>query len=232
MNKSLSNNPGSLGLLVQCQDVSVDISSSWGDIHSIFDRIEGIPLRQTWLKGSRQKFEKGIIKVAYNSGCLLVYADLNDSYIYNPATKFNDPIRPQGDFLEILLRPEYQEAYYELHITPENLQSQFRFKHAECAKEIMNTNPGKTATELFAIEFPIFKSKTELDEDINQWYVLAQIDLKTITENFRQDKVKRLFYNFCRKNLTKSGKFESSSTAELSEYNFHHQNEWGTILLN
>lgn len=87
-------------------------------------------------------------------------------------------------------------------------------------------------TELFAIESPIFKSKTELDEDINQWYVLAQIDLKTITENFRQDKVKRLFYNFCRKNLTKSGKFESSSTAELSEYNFHHQNEWGTILLN
>lgn len=231
MSDNLSDNPGSLGLLVKCKNVSIDILSSWNEIHDVFSKIKGIPLRQTWLKKSHNKLEKGIIKLACNSGHLLVYADFDDSYIYNPATKFNDPVRPQGDFLEMILRPDLQDAYYELHVTPQNLQSQFCFEQAECAKKIIDANPGKTATELFAVDFPIFESKTELNKNINKWYGMAHINLKNIVENDHQDKVKRLFYNCCRKNLTKSGESESSSTAELSEYNYHHQNEWGTILL-
>ena len=48
MNDDLSNNPGSLGALIKCKDVSIDISSSWSEIHDVFKEIKGIPLRHSY----------------------------------------------------------------------------------------------------------------------------------------------------------------------------------------
>jgi hypothetical protein len=129
------------------------------------------------------------------------------------------------------LKPVGQDPYYELHVTPENQRSQFRFAQAECAREIINANPDKSTTELFSVDDPIFESKTKIITDQNKWYTLAAINPQSMIESNDNRIVNCFFYNFCRKNIFESGREEYSSTAELSEFNYHHQNEWGTLSL-
>ena len=131
--------------------------------------------------------------------------------------------------MEILLKPEGQNGYYELHVTPDNHRSQFRFPKAECAAEMMKANPEKATVDVFGVDFPIFDSKTQVMAPQDKWYVLAQIDMAAVIEGDKTRSIRRVFCNFCRKNVFASGAPEYSSTAELSEFNYHHQNEWGTL---
>jgi hypothetical protein len=69
------------------------MSSSWHKIHTAFKPIVALELRQTWLPEPKN-IEKGFIKTAWNGSSVLIYSEFEDSYIFNPATCFNDPARP------------------------------------------------------------------------------------------------------------------------------------------
>jgi hypothetical protein len=69
-------------------------------------------LHQAW-KGSQSR-DGGTVRFAWNGRDLLGEAVLPELDILNPATTFNEEACLVGDVFEVFLKPEGQEAYYEL----------------------------------------------------------------------------------------------------------------------
>lgn len=189
-------------------------------------------LKQNWLLDEDPDFEPAYIKLGYNGDKLLIFANMVDSDIFNPATKFNDPVRNQGDFFEIILRPDTQLHYYEMHVTPDNIQSQYCFPSENFLKEHIWGKGVDYIIENYGYNKRLFNSKTEIEKENNIWRVFAEVDLRAITNNYRADKDRQIYFAFCRYNYNRpSNEPQLSSTARLTEKNFHNQNEWDTLVI-
>ncbi len=205
------------------------MSSSWPEIAEAFSGIDPIPFHQTWqdVKDAQPAW----VKIAAGKASLLFYAEFTDYDISNPAGKFNDPARNKGDFLEIILKPEGQSSYYELHVTPQNLTSQFRFSDADAVK-LLDKYPDMSATEILCVYNDIFKSKTNLTPEQNKWNIFTEVSLPAIAEGRDLSLIGKIQFAVCRCDYTKSTEtYSYSSTAPFSKYFFHNQDEWGTLIL-
>ncbi|MCX7915927.1 MAG: hypothetical protein N3A53_06450, partial [Verrucomicrobiae bacterium] len=87
-------------------------------------------LQQGWRDQPEPRFRPGTVRVASHCSHLVVAAELVDDDIFNPITKFNEAAFPHGDVFEMFFRPEWQEAYYELHVSPVNQLFQLRIPSA------------------------------------------------------------------------------------------------------
>ncbi|MBL4699711.1 MAG: hypothetical protein JKX85_00495 [Phycisphaeraceae bacterium] len=168
--------------------------------------------------------------VTYSEGKRYVFSCFNDSDIFNPATHFNDALRPNGDYAEILIRPCSSEAYYEFHITPQNINSQYLFRYAYEIDDLLKAYPDKSATELLACAGYFFKAETHLDEPGNSWCSLTVIDLPLLMKN--REICPHYYLNLCRRNCFRNSDAQQhSSILTLSELNYHHQNEWVKLMI-
>ena len=107
------------------EHIKCNLASGWAEIAGAFSGIAPISFEQTWQ--DEKNAQPAWVKMAIREKKLLVYAEFTDYDISNPATRFNDPVRNKGDFLELILKPEGQSSYYELHVTPQNLTSSSGF---------------------------------------------------------------------------------------------------------
>lgn len=202
------------------------------NIKKNIDNPNCLDLRQNWHNETGLDFEPAFVQLGFNENNLLVFAELVDSDIFNPAIKFNDPIRNKGDFFEMILRPANQEHYYEMHITPDNIQSQYCFPSEKILKKQIFGKGTDYIIANFGVNKKLFESKTKVFKDKNIWQVFAQVDLRAITDNYRPDTEQKIHFAFCRYNYNRPNpQPQLSSTAKLTEKNFHNQNEWDTLII-
>ena len=115
---------------VPCRPLRCDLSAEWEVLKEAFAKMPVAVLRQDWQPRTNLAYRKGVARVAYRDGRLVVYAELDDEDVFNPATRFNDPVRNKGDFFEIIVQPVRQDVYYEVHVTPNHQRSQSRWPGA------------------------------------------------------------------------------------------------------
>ena len=87
-------------------------------------------------------------------------------------------------------------------------------------------------TEIFGVYHDIFESKTEVLQEQNLWKIHAEISLPAIAEGRDLTRIRKIQFAACRCDFTRSPQsYIYSSTAPFSEYYFHNQDEWGTLIM-
>ncbi|MEO6909194.1 MAG: hypothetical protein ABI210_15015 [Abditibacteriaceae bacterium] len=147
---------------------------------------------------------------------------MNDVDIYNSATQLNQETFLLGDVFEIFLRPTSQQAYYELHVTPNNQQLQLRWPNAHTVLE------RKKLSTYFVSG--MLQSYTHVQNDRHRWHVLAAVPA-AIAES-KTIKIEDTWsFSFCRYDYTH--RIENPVLSSCSPYdappNFHCQQKWGKL---
>lgn len=218
-------------LQVRCQEISNDTDLSVESLRKYFVCEPAIELRQHWLSSPEEQFRAGYVNVGRKGERLIVFAELHDEDIFNPALKFNDPARNKGDFFEIILKPEGQKAYYEMHVTPTNFRSQFRFPDGNWVAKFRKSNPDENVSSHVKFDDPVFESETLVLSKENVWYVSAVIAIENICEDVDFANLERLKFAFCRSDFSRlCSKPVMSCSNPCRAVNWHNQNEWGTLL--
>ena len=162
---------------------------------------------------------------------MLVEAELTDYDMFNPAKNFNDVAYHIGDVFEIFVRPEGQDAYYEIHVTPDNQVLQLRLADAT---EVKKPKPGDTQDEKLApykVWDPRITSSVKLDVPGNKWFVNATIPFKLVVESGPMKPGDRWLCSFSRYDYTRSpASCIHSSTSPHKVLSFHRQEEWTPIV--
>src|SRR5262249_17228259 len=110
-------------------------------------KITELKMQQGWLPQLEPDFLPATVRVRWSADAMLVEAELSDVDMFNPAKNFNDVAYNLGDVFEMFVRPEWQSAYYEVHVTPSNQVLQLRLADAN---EVKKTRTGNTIDEKLA----------------------------------------------------------------------------------
>jgi len=190
-----------------------------------------LTMRQTWLPQPDADLQPTYIWLGHDAKRLIVLADMIDRDIFSPATQFNDPQRKEGDFLEILLRPDGQNSYYEMHITPTNCRSQFRFDDREHIARLREQYVDGNLSQHLQFDRPIFDSDVQVDETAGRWTVHAVIELAQLVDDGKA--VPRHWHAaFCRWDVNrKANRIISSATSPFTEYSYHQHEHWRRLVL-
>jgi hypothetical protein len=201
-----------------CRSLPEFPAHDWDRVQSTFVPAATCQMAQAWLTAPEPAFQPATVRFGSKAESLWIYATLCDLDIFNAATKPNQPAWRLGDVFEIFLRPQGQDAYFELHITPENQVLQLRWPDAEA----VNNNIG---WRKFAIDRPLFSSRTIIENGL--WRVLAEIPVANLLENQTSESGHEWLFSFCRYDVTR-GQEEPvlSSTSPHCEPCFHQQSAW------
>ena len=206
---------------------TVDLDT-WSAIRQATRTAPQMDFHQAWEKAS--SFARGYVKVVREESGLLVYAHLDDAEIYNDNTTFNAPFFMEGDVFEMFIRPEGQEAYFELHIGPQNQQMQLKIESSKKFYEKRKTYP--PVEELigpYRIEQSRFQSRTRVKD--GTWEVAARLPYRFLSSGVDVNAKTLLHVNFSRYDYTKgAGEPVYSATASLSKLDFHHQPDWDRLI--
>jgi hypothetical protein len=199
----------------------------WEDVASRFEEAPTLVFQQSWRTEISGKAIPSTVRILHDEEDLWVFADLKDKEIFNPAKEFNQMTTTEGDVLEIFLRPENQETYYEFHVTPDSVITQFRWTIRFDRYELAKARKKETD---FLCSKPLFQSKARIQKADFYWQVLARIPLQQLLDN-PQTEVKDWRISFARYNHSKGRKPILSSTSMLKEPSFHRIEEWTNIRL-
>ena len=184
-----------------------------------------LDMRQAWKADAN--LEGGTVRVGWNGRGLLLHATLPDCDIFNPVTDFNEPAFLKGDVFEIFIRPLSQDAYYEIHISPNNQQYQVRLSSKRATQ-----NSDETLRPTI-VTVPV-ESMVQIDRPNNRWEVFAEIPLAEICENTPTQPGSDWLVSFSRYDYTRSAEgmtFELFSTSAHKQPSFHRQQEWTLLIL-
>ncbi|MCC7519229.1 MAG: hypothetical protein IT578_08605 [Verrucomicrobiae bacterium] len=188
-------------------------------------------MRQAWRATPEAGLECAVVRAGWTADALLVEADLGDRAAFNPAKAFNEVAYTKGDVFEIFVRPETQEAYFEIHITPENQVLQLRFADSHAIRQI---RAGRTEEEKlgpYMVWEPRITSETRVDAAAKMWHVRALVPTAMVSEKGPMKPGDRWLCSFCRYDYTQGAKSPIlSSTSPHVECNFHRQQEWQPIV--
>jgi len=183
-------------------------------------------MQQTWLPALEPDFAPGFVRAGWRDEALFVFAELTDADIFTRATRHNERMWELGDAFEIFLRPHTQDAYTELHITPNNLRMQLRLADAQAVGRLSKTNSFESAM----IARPIFESAVWVRPELKVWHVSAKIPVAGICERAQPMQGARWHFSFSRYDYTHGReKPVISSTSPHPIARFHSQAEWGTM---
>lgn len=184
---------------------------------------------QGWLPAPEPDLLPAVVRVHWTSTAMQVEAELHDNDMFNPAQNFNDVAYTLGDVFEIFLRPENQDAYYEIHITPTNQVLQLRFPNAQTIRQL-RAEPGKDVIGEFKVWQPRITSSVRVDAPGRKWFVSATIPFSMVVEKGPMKPGMRWFCSFCRYDYTRSpAKCVLSSTSRHAKCDYHRQEEWTPI---
>lgn len=197
--------------------------SDWQGIEQAFAKSDCCQLQQPWLDECEPPFKPTQVRVGWRENALWVLAEMTDVDIFNPATQFNQEAYTMGDVFEIFLRPSQQEKYYELHVTPDNVQLQLVFPNPD--------GEGLKQSKGLSSHFTsgVLQTNISVQSDMNRWRVLAKVPA-AISESNTIESGDVWLFSFSRYDYTHGNVkpvISSSSPHEIP--NFHRQQEWGFL---
>jgi hypothetical protein len=137
----------------------------WSAIAFAFAEAEACQLAQFWRKALHSRFAPTIVRTAWTSDALWVYAELTDFDIYNPALPLNNDPYLFGDTFEIFLQPGPCPGYFEMHVAPHNQHLQLQYPQGKFPIP---------RDESIIHDPHFFRSRVLLDHENNRWCVLAE----------------------------------------------------------
>jgi hypothetical protein len=199
-------------------------------VRNLFDGVPRLRLRQAWREAPEPSYRPATAGMCFDGEHLWALGELQDEDIFSTAERFNDPLRNRGDFFEIILHPQGQPAYYEFHVTPNNMRSQYRFPRVHFAQDYQIDHSKEELLDVIRYDKPIFDSWTWPCPSENHWTALARIPLGNLLEPRRG--LPGLRFNFCRYDWTQGQPEPCLSTCSPHrEISFHRDAEWGWACL-
>ena len=217
--------------MITCRKTGFVPGDDWSCVRAAFADAEFAALRQAWRPEPEAAFRPARAAALWNRSSLLVYAELEDRDIFNevPAVDFNRMAIGHGDVFEVFVQPEGQDAYFEMHLSPNNQQFQLRIPFPYAFRELRATvaDPMELV-ERFKVKAPLFESRIHQQE--GKWEVLMAIALDRLCE-VRPVAVGAIWkFSFSRYDYTRpEPKPTLSSTSPHQEVNFHRIEEWGEL---
>ncbi len=222
---TISTKPATGPLLV-CKPVASFNTTDHAAVRAAFQSAAHCQMQQAWQDAPSENFAPAVVLVGWQHNVLQVYAELTDDDIFTQASGLNQRLWELGDSFEMFLRPEGQEAYFELQVAPNNHRLQLRYANSAALDRARKT--GSIADAL--IPGDAFRSKVWIEDHGSRWCVLAEIpaDLICGLRGALAGSIWR--YSFSRYDYTRGqDKPVISSTSLHAEANFHRQQEWGRL---
>lgn len=184
------------------------------------------PFRQFWNGSATEAgFRPGWAHLSWQPDGLRFEAVLVSSNPKNRALTLNENIWELGDVCEFFLEVQGAENYIELHVTPENQRLQLLWPADGLARFRAGLAP---ITDFQVFNQNWIQSRTAVSE--HRWAVQAFIPAQTMgCDNLSIEQ--RLRVAVCRYDVGDRDTFVLSSTARLSEPNFHRRTDWDEIIL-
>lgn len=187
-------------------------------------------MQQAWLAQPEPDLLPARVRVGWSESALLVEAELPDRDIFNPVTEFNQTAFNNGDVFEIFLRPEWQQPYFEFHITPTNQLLQLRFADDQQIRQLPTTGTLDERLSAHKIWKARIASAVRVDTAAERWFVSAAIPFALVVETGAMAPGARWLCSFCRYDHTRGqAKPVLSSTSPHPQCNFHRQTEWQPV---
>ncbi len=215
------------GPRLACRPVTCRDDQDWNAVRDAFRTADTVCLHQAWRASAQPACMPGTVRTGWCKRGLLVYADLEDTDIFNPVTTFNAPAFQHGDAFEIFLRPAAQHAYYEFHVSPRNQIFQLRIPSAAAFKALP---PGTGIRTDWLVSGRRIASRVRTAAASGRWEVLARIPLDMVMALRPVTAGDEWRFSFSRYDYTRGipdPVLSSSSPHRVLD--FHRQQEWGRL---
>jgi hypothetical protein len=188
-----------------------------------------LPLRQPWQAEPDANFKTGQVRSIWDEISLGVYAEMEDDDIFNDATRSDQPTWVLGDVFEMFLRPLSSEQYFELHVTPSNVQLRVLFASEAFFWEQAALNKGRTWIWPYCLPDGAFASSVQITS--GGWSVWARIPWLTLQGGQPPQPGDSILASFCRYDATRlCAQPVLSTTGNYQEKKFHLQSGWHALL--
>ena len=188
-------------------------------------------MRQGWLPSPEPGLERAVVRAGWAADALVVEAEMGDADAFNPAKAFNEVAYVKGDVFELFLRPEMQDAYFEIHVTPENQLLQLRFPDAGALGKIRQAGTPEETLAPYMVWEPRVSSESRVDAEEKKWFVRASVPFSMVLEKGPMKPGDRWLCSFCRYDYTRGQAAPVlSSTSAHAKCSFHRQEEWQPIV--
>lgn len=177
---------------------------------------------QAWRDHPQAELQPGWVRVGHDGEDVWVAAELCDDQPSNAARGLNQETFQLGDVFEIFVRPEAQESYHEIHITPENQYLQLRWPSTD------HFGRAGHFTQFFVTD-PLLISKTWVES--RRWRILASLRGREVSES-RLEEGQNWLLSFSRYDY-QPGRAAPvlSSCSPHSKPNYHRAHEWTRFVL-
>ena len=170
---------------------------------------------QFWLSPPELEFLPAEVRVGHWGNSLIVSATLPDFDIFTRATGANQKTWELGDVFEMFLKPDGEDFYRELHITPANTRTQLAFAAEGATGEFLPDG--------------IFESHVWIES--GRWQLLAIIPAAVVTGHNEISPGEKWRFSFCRYDAFRDGRQPIiSSTSPHPVPKFHRPAEWGVMV--
>ena len=217
------------GPTLKCMRLPAFDIDSWEAVDTVFRDAPACAMRQAWLPAPEPAFRPATVRTGWRPDALHVLADLDDADIFNPETRFNEPSFQVGDVFEMFLRPGGQDAYYEIHVTPQNQKFQLRVPFENAVFQV-KPPPGAFLPPDWMVRLTVVESRVSIRAERERWRVLAVIPFALVVERGGVAPGTPWRFSFSRYDYTRgAARPVLSSTSPHREVSFHRQREWGTL---
>lgn len=199
--------------------------SAWHDL-------PGLELTQAWQEKPEPGFLPGLIKTAWSPQGWHVLAVLQDRDIANTTRNHRDPSWETGDVLEVFLRPEGQDSYYEIHLTPENFGIRLRLPGGDFQRHMNRLYTPRFDWVFDHLHTPEgLTTITRVEPERGRWLAGMTLPFTPVLENGDSSTpVHPWLVSFCRYDTTRGNPNPVlSSTSRLQILKFHEQSQWSLL---
>lgn len=207
----------------------------WPDLFSPGDALPGaggastLEMRQSWRAETEPGFSAAAVRFAWDGEALWVLAEMPDTEIVSPESRFNQPFFLSGDALEIFLKPADTEAYYEFHVGPLGQLMQLRIPSEADFRR--RREAGKICPD-YVVSHPFLDRKVWILPGEQKWSAAVRIPLAPLTEGRAPAPGDLWQLSFCRYDHFYDGREPvTSSTSAFTAHDFHRVQEWSRVVL-
>ena len=226
-NGTSANQSGGSGPRLECGPLPAFDESNLESVRHAFQSAAPCSMGQAWQAKASENFAPAMVRTGWRDGAVLIYAELTDTDIFTRADGLNQRTWELGDAFEMFLRPEGQEAYVELQVTPNNQRLQLRYAN----RASLDLARQSGSCEHALIPGAAFRSRTWIEESPSRWHVFAEVSALLVCGSGAVPTGGLWHFSFSRYDYTR-GQDEPviSSTSPHAEANFHRQEEWGLMI--
>ncbi len=183
-----------------------------------------VELRQSWLAASEANFNRGWARIRWDQAGLLFETVFLQRNPANHARQLNERTWELGDIAEFFLQEVAGGRYLELHVTPENQRLQLLWPPDGLAR----FRAGTAALEQFTVGDPNWVS-SETQVEKTHWAARAYVPFRCLglAPGAQLGGLRTAVCRYDRSH----GPEILSSTARLSEPNYHRIAEWAQLQL-